>query len=292
LQSLSNDLATAVEVGAASVVRVEARPRLAASGFVWTDGVVVTADHVVEYESPRLGLPDGTSVESVLVGRDPATDLAVLRTQATGLVTAIPADSAGLRVGHLVLALGRPGNSIMASLGIICALGGEWRSPAGGLIDRFVQTSITMYPGFSGGPLVDIQGHVIGLNTSGLLRGMQPTIPVSTVGQVITTLLEHGRMRRGYLGISTQPVRLPGSLAQSLNQETGLLIIGVETDSPAGRAGLMLGDTLIALAGQTIRQMDDLMYVLSGDRIGTLVTARVIRGGEPKDIPVVIGERA
>lgn len=293
LHNLSNGLAAAVETSGKSVVRVDARPRLPASGTVWADGVVVTAHHVVEVEDDiTLGLPDGQTVAATLVGRDPTTDLAVLRTEATGLVAPAFADPADVCVGHLVLALGRPDDGIMASMGSIYGMSGEWRTPAGGQVDRFVQTDVTMYPGFSGGPLVDVAGRLIGINTSGLLRRMDAVVPVPTVRRVVEMLLAHGRVRRGYLGIGAQPVRLPAALAQSLGQEIGLLIISVEADSPADRNGLLLGDVIVGIGGQTIHEMDDLLNALSGDRIGTPVAVRLVRGGVVKEIPVVVGERA
>ncbi len=293
LHDFSNELAAVVESAGKSVVRVDGRPRLPASGVVWANGVIVTADHVVEVEDEiTLGLPDGQTVAATLVGRDPTTDLAVLRTEAKGLVVPAWAAAADVRVGNLVLALGRPGEVIMASLGSVYGLDGEWRTPAGGQVDRFVQTDVTMYPGFSGGPLVATDGKLIGVNTSGLLRRMDVVVPAVTVGRVVATLLAHGRMRRGYLGIGAQPVRLPAALAQSLGQEIALLVISVEADSPADRNGLLLGDVIAGIGGQPINEMDDLLNALSGDRIGTSIVVRVVRGGVVKEIPVVVGERA
>jgi S1-C subfamily serine protease len=293
LSNLSQDLAATVETAAASVVRVEARPRLPASGIVWSaDGVILTSHHVVEVEEDlRVGLPDGQTVSATFVGRDPATDLAVLRAEGAGLVPATWATSA-LRVGHLVLAIGRPGDAVMASLGMVLGLDGEWRTPTGALINQFVHTDVTLYPGFSGGPLVDASGQVIGVNTSGLLRRMNAVVPAETVRSVVDTLLAHGRVRRGYLGVGSQPVRLAAALAQQLNQETGLLINSVEAESPADKGGLLTGDTIVSIAGQPVRHMDDLLFALSGDRVGAQAVVAIVRGGQVKEIPVVIGERA
>ena len=197
-----------------------------------------------------------------------------------------------LHVGHLVLAVGRPDDGIGASLGMVLGLSGEWRTPTGALINQFVQTDITMYPGFSGGPLVDGSGQFIGVNTSGLLRRMNAVVPATTVRTVVETLLSQGRVRRGYLGVGSQPVRLAAALAQQFGQETGLLINSVEAGSPADKEGLLLGDTLVSIGGHPVQHMDDLLYALSGDRVGTQVVVVVVRGGEAKEIPVVIGERA
>lgn len=295
LQQVSEALAAAVEGASPGVVRVEARHRLAATGIVWSpDGVIVTAHHVVEQDdSIHIGLADGQTVAATLVGRDPTTDLAVLRAQMTGLRPPawVEPDMQSLRVGHLVLALGRPRQTVQATLGIVSVLEAGWHTPAGGQMDRYLQTDVVMYPGFSGGPLVDATGRFAGLNTSALLRGISLTVPVSTLRRVIETLLAHGRVRRGFLGMSTQPVRIPAALAQQLGQETGLLLTAVEPDSPAEQGGLGLGDTLVALDDTPIRQHDDVLAFLSPERIGTTVLARIIRGGQVQEQRVVVGER-
>jgi S1-C subfamily serine protease len=291
LSDLSQAIATTVETVGASVVRVEARPRFPASGIVWSsDGVIVTAHHVIEEEDNiQIGLGDGRTLGAKLVGRDPTTDLAVLRAQATGLDTRTWADS--IKVGHLVLALGRPGKTVMATLGIVSAYSEAWRTPAGGKLDRYLQTDVVMYPGFSGGPLVDASGQLIGLNTSALLRGISLTIPATTIKSVVETLLAKGRISRGYLGVGAQPVRLPAALAKQLNQETGLLIVSVEPGGPAEKANLMLGDVIVALGNDPVRHLDDLLAALSGDRVGTTVPVRIVRGGQTMELKATVGER-
>jgi S1-C subfamily serine protease len=291
LLSVSNALADAVAAAGQSVVRVEARRRLAASGFVWSaDGVIVTAQHVVERDDNiNIGLPNGEKVSATLVGRDPSTDLAVLRADTKGLTVLKQAAPDGIRVGHLVLAVGRPGSDILSTQGIISAIG----NPRGGSGkgDNFLQTDVTMYPGFSGGPLIDVSGQVLGLNTSAM-RDTSLAIPVTTLQRVVDSLLKHGKVRQGYLGVGAQPVRLPAALRDQLGQETGLLIASVEPDSPADKAGLLLGDTLIGMDGQVVRHMDDLAGVLTGDKVGSAVPARIVRGGQVQEINVTIGERA
>jgi len=230
-------------------------------------------------------------VAARLVGRDPATDLAVLRADASGLEAAPLADDEGLRVGHLVLSLGRPGRTVQATLGIVSALGQAWRTMGGGQIDRYLQTDTAMYPGFSGGPLVDAAGRVLGINSSALLRGISLTVPVATVRRLVETLLAHGHVPRGHLGVKVQPVRLPSAVATRIGQETGVLLLSVEAGSPAERAGLLLGDTIVALDEQPVRDIDDLMALLSGDRVGSAVPVRVLRGGEVRDLTVTIGDR-
>jgi S1-C subfamily serine protease len=295
LQHVSTALVATVEAASVGVVRVEARRRLAATGIVWApDGTVVTAHHVVEQdEAISVGLPDGQTLAATLVGRDPTTDVAVLRVPTTGLPSPIWAESEGnnLRVGHLALALGRPGQTIQATLGIVSALGESWRTPGGGLIDRYLQTDVVMYPGFSGGPLVNASGQVVGLNTSALLRNISLTVPVATLRRVVSMLLAHGRVRRGFLGVSIQPVRLPAALAQQLGQETGLLLVAVEPQGPAEKSGLLLGDTIVTLDEAPVRQHDDLLALMTPERIDTAVSARIIRGGQLQDLRVIVGER-
>lgn len=293
LPDLSKTLALAVEATGLGLVRVEARRRLPASGVVWSaDGLVVTAHHVVKRDNDiSVSLPDGQIVEATLVGRDPSTDLALLRAEAQELVPPAWVEPNGLAVGHLILALGRPGSTVQATLGIISALGGAWRTRHGGKIDRYLQTDVVMYPGFSGGPLVSAAGQVVGVNTSALLRGVSLALPTTTVRRVVETLLAHGQVRRGYLGVGIQPVRLPGELAQEIMQDTGLLLVSVESGGPAEKGGLFLGDTIISLDDQPIRHHDDLLAFLSGDRVGTVARARVLRSGQVQELEVLVGER-
>jgi S1-C subfamily serine protease len=292
LLDLSNALADTVRAAGAGLVRVDARRRHPASGILWAaDGLVVTASHVVRRdEDITVGLPDGRSVPAALVGRDPTLDLALLRAQASDLSLPSWSDGADLAVGQLVLALGRPGAEPEASLGSVTALGGRWMTAAGGWVDRFVRVSVEMLPGFSGGPLVGASGEVLGLLTSGLSREGGLVLPTTTVRRVAGELATHGRVRRGYLGISANPVQLPAELAGD-GPGVGLMIAAVEPDSPAAAAGLALGDVLLAIDGQPVRRMEGLLAHLDGERIGQPVTLRVLRGGQPRDIAVTLGER-
>ena len=294
LENLSTAMAAIVASGGQSTVRVEARRRLPATGIVWSeDGIIVSAHHVVRRdEMIRVGLPGGESAPAELVGRDPTTDLAVLRAEASDLQPATWAPAEDLRVGHLVLALGRPGQTVQATLGIVSALGQEWRTPAGGKVDHYLQTDVVMYPGFSGGSLVDASGHLLGLNTSALLRGVSLAVPSTTVQRVVETILAHGRVRGGYLGVGIQPVRLPADIAEQLDQETGLLLVQVKPGGPAEEGGLLLGDTIVALDGQPVPHHDALQALLSGDRAGASVPVRIMRAGALQDLDVVIGERS
>lgn len=293
LRSLTADLADLAEQVGQVTVRVEGRGRMPASGVVYSaDGLIVTSHHVVERDDNlAVGLPDGRRVAAQLVGRDAASDLALLRAEASGLAPAEWAAADELRVGHLVLALGRPGQSVQTTLGVISALNGSWRTPGGGQIERYVRTDVVMYPGFSGGPLAGAGGQVIGLNTSALLRGESIAVPGETVRRVAATLLEHGRMPRGYLGVGLQPVRLAPALHEQLGQETGLMIMSVEAGAPAAEAGIVQGDILVALDGQAVRHIDGLQALLGGERVGKQVEARLVRGGAPVTVAVTIGQQ-
>ena len=295
LAGVSDELASAVDRAGAGVVTVDARRRHPATGIVWSeDGLIATANHVVERdEEIEVGLPDGRTVAAALVGRDPGSDLALLRVEASDL-SPLPRSTVEPRVGHLTLALGRPGPSgPMASLGVVSAVGGPLRFRGGATLERYVHADVAMLPGFSGGPLIDSTGGVIGLNTSGLGRAGQLTILAPTIDATVATLLQHGRVRRGYLGIGAQAVRLPDALVQALggSQEQGLLIVSVETGGPADAAGVILGDVILAVDGGEVGQVEQLQELLTGDRVGKTVPVRIARGGEPREIGVTVGER-
>src|SRR5712692_707447 len=198
LNEISSELSGIVEKVAPSVVRVEARRRIPGSGIVWAaDGAIVTADHIIEREEDlRIGLADGRVVEATLVGRDPTTDVAVLRAQAAGLSVPAWSDGERAKVGQLVLALARPGRTVRARLGMISALGDAWRAPAGGELTRYLEADVAIRFGFSVGAVFLTKECVFGMNTAGLLREAALTVPVATLRRVVTTLLTHGRIRR------------------------------------------------------------------------------------------------
>lgn len=291
LSEFSHGLAEAVKRAAPSVVQVNARRRLPATGIAWTKEMVVTAHHVVRSENIRIGLPDGSHRPAELVGRDPGTDLAVLRLSEGGL-TPLEHHEGAFGVGNLVLALGRPGRTVQATLGVVSALGGSWRTARGGEVERYLQTDVLMYPGFSGGPLIAAEGRLLGLNTSALMSGVSLALPLETVERVVGSLMAHGRVRRGFLGVSTQRVELPAALAEKIEQATGLLVVTVEPDSPADLGGLLLGDTIVELDGAPVSNHRELVGLLSGDRVDRPVNVQVIRGGEVVKLTVTIGERS
>jgi S1-C subfamily serine protease len=296
LAQFSDDLARAVETAGRAVVAVKARRRVPGSGVLWSPaGTVVTADHVLERDDDvRVQLVDGRELAATVVGRDPSSDLAVLRLPADGLAPAELGSPESVRAGHFVLALGRSGpGAPSASSGIVSAVGGPWRSRRGASIEGYLRTDLTLYPGFSGGPLVDATGRVVGINTSLFAQGHGMALPLTTVRRVVDTLLTQGRIRRGFIGVSTQPVPLPETLAQrlALSQDSGLVVLSTEPGGPAETAGLLLGDILIGFAGAPIRDTDDLVAQLTSERIGTPQDARVVRGGELRQLPVTVGER-
>ena len=294
LSALSDAMADAVEKAAKSTVLINARRRLPASGIAYAPDLVLTASHVVERdEDIPVVLPDGEQVKATLVGRDPGSDIAVIRTASQIPETAEPA-GAGARVGQLVLALGRPTTEgIQASLGVVSAIIGPVHTRRGGVLEGHIRTDAIPYPGFSGGPLVDGNGQVLGMNTSGLTRGASIAIPMKLSLKVAEALVKHGSVRRGYLGVRSQPVEIPKNQIEGLGrqQASGLLLVGVETNSPAGEAGLMVGDILTGFAGEAVEDPDDLFASLAGEVVGEQVALEILRGGQKQEIKVTIGER-
>lgn len=291
--ALSEAAADAVEQAAAYTVLVNARRRLPSSGVVFQPGLVVTADHGIEREEDiQVLLPGGAQVTAALAGRDRGSDLAVLRLPGADIAPARQAVKPA-RVGHLVLAVGRPSpDGVQASFGLVNALGGGLRTHHGGLIERYIVTDAVPLPGFSGGPLVDLAGGVLGINTSGLVRGSSLAIAAGAAWQIAANLAEHGHVRRGYLGIRSQVVEIPEQARAALGREqtSGLLLVGIEPEGPATGA-LMVGDILVGVNGQPVADHDDLLARLVGDLVGRPVTLEVLRGGQKQAVQVTLAER-
>ena len=287
LTEFSNGLTTAVENAGASTVTVDARKRYPASGIAYAQDLVLTADHVVTREEDiKVFLPDGKSIAATIAGRDPGSDLAVLRLAEKALTGAKTSED--VKVGQLVLALGRPNSDGMqASWGIVTSISGPARTFRGGMLDEYIRSETTPYPGFSGGPLVNTEGEVLGLNTSGLTRGSSLTIPVKVAWKVAEALATHGSVKRGYLGVRTQPVELP----DASQQEHGLLVLWLEEGGPAAAGGLLVGDILVAINGQPLSDPDDLFSALNSETVGKAVAVDILRGGRPETVHVTVGER-
>jgi serine protease DegQ len=299
LRALSQSLAAAVATVEPAIVAVNARPRVATSGVVWRDGLIVSTNHTVRRdEEITITLADGRQLAAKLVGRDPSTDLAVLRLesdQSPGVNPVATANHNELKVGNLALAIGRihKDRGVTASLGVVSVMGDKWRTWRGGEIDRLIRPDVSIFIGFSGGALANVEGRVIGINTTGLARGAGLTIPASTVNHVVDTLLEHGRIARPYLGVGMQPVPLPDELRSrfDLSNETALVILSVDGESPAGRAGITLGDVLVALDGDPVADTDNVQVVLSRSQVGQTIGATILRGGEMREITLTLSER-
>jgi S1-C subfamily serine protease len=291
---LSEALAALVKRAAASVVRVEGRRR-PSSGVVWSgDGTLVTASHRLEWDDAvEVGLPSGETARAEVVGRDPGTDLAVLRLPPEAAAGLSPPEwsDGPVEPGQLAVAVTRPGRGPRAALGVVARVGDGWRTPAGGKIDRWVELDFGGHAGFSGGLVLDLAGRGLGLSHGGLVRGEPLAVPAVTVRRVVKAVLAHGGVRRGYLGVTSLPVRLSPAVARQCGQESGLLLTGVEDDSPARAAGLMVGDVLLALDGTALGQLGDLLPLLEEERIGDAARTRLVRGGAVMEIGVTVGVR-
>jgi S1-C subfamily serine protease len=295
LSSFSDDLAAAVQRAGASIVLVNARHRIPASGIAYAADLILTANHVVERdEEISVVLEDGREIAVTLAGRDPGSDLAILRlTEAAAQTAEVEAQEA--RVGQIVLALGRPGlGGVEASIGVVSAIGGPARTGRGGLLERYLRTDTTPFPGFSGGPLINAGGKVLGLNTSGFGHGAAVTIPAGLAWRTAEVLATHGQIKRGYLGVRSQPVRISPAQQQVLGrqQATGLLLVSVEDGSPAEQGGLLVGDILVGIGEQSVSDPDELTASLVGAVVGQPTTVQLLRAGQPLSVTVTIGERS
>ncbi len=289
----SNELASVVEKTAASVVAVHARPRFNSSGVHWSTGVVVTADHTLYYdEDIFVTTAGGEKLAAEVAGRDPGTDLAVLRVKDLAVPLAPRAESGGYRPGSLVLAVGRNNDSSNAALGVIGSMGGASQTRRGGKLDQVIRLDVSLHPAAYGGALVDAAGKLIGIATPALSRVAVFAVPGSTVERVVNALLAHGKIPQGYLGAGLQPIELPEHLIKSLglSSAVGLMTVSVDEDAPAGKAGLLIGDVLLEFAGQPLGRTESLRPLLA-EAVGKTVTLRILRGGAPANLQVTVAER-
>jgi S1-C subfamily serine protease len=295
MQSLSNELSSIAEQVGPSVVAVRARHRTFSSGIQWRKGVIVTVDHGISRdENVTVVVEGGTSIPATVAGRDPSTDLAVLKVEASALPLAQTGEGGTAKVGEIVLALGRSlrGN-VVASAGIIGGVSGEWRTWRGGRLDQQIRLDLELYPGFSGGPLVGANGTIVGINTRGLARGRAVTIPVSTVNQVVDELLEKGHIAKPYLGLAMQPVAIPEQLRSGTkpHPSTGLLVVHVDPGAPAEQAGILLGDVLLEIDGKTLGDMETLRDLIGSGKVGDKLTINLLRGGKAQIAIVTLTDR-
>jgi S1-C subfamily serine protease len=287
LAQMSEAIADVVEKVGPSLVRIEAGHAWNATGTVWSeDGLILTTDHVVERdENIEVGLPDGSTGKASVVGRDRGTDLCLLRTDAKGLVPAAFRPLGSLRVGNLAIAAARPGRTVRATLGVVSALAKEpFRTQNGGQIDAYLESDAAMPPGFSGGVLVDLEGKALGLATRGLSRRSPLTVPTATLERVVGELVAHGKVRRGYLGVGVHRVQLQAAHEAAAGQPIGVLVHGVEPGSPADKAGILVGDVLLAVSGERVSSPWELAGVLQA-KIEADITVRLLRGGQIIDLP-------
>jgi S1-C subfamily serine protease len=288
VMDLSEAMAGAVERAARSVFAVHGRRRLPSTGVLWRAGYVVTASHTVEPDREvSLSGPDGRTVAARLAGRDPGLDIAVLTADVASVPAPEIADDGAIRIGHLAMAIGA---GPRASAGIVSALDATGGRRAGG---ELLAIDLTLYPGFSGGPLVDVLGRVLGITTSGVSRHLQCAVRASAVTRLVDHVARRGSIPRPYLGVGTQSVELSEAVRERLHlaQTSAVVLVSVKADSPAAAAGLIIGDVVISIAGHAITEPGDLVAVLRPDRVGETVTVSILRGGEPRELRVSVGER-
>ncbi len=295
LAAFSQDLADIVENTGASVVGLQARRSYPSSAVVIQPGVLVTAAHALRREDGITAIvADGSTLSATLVGVDPGTDVAVLRLESPHGTPIDFGDAATVRPGNFVVAISRDvDGSLTASAGVVARTGGAWRTWRGGHIDRRIQLDGGLWAGFSGGPVVDARGGVIGIGTSALSRGRAVVIPGSVLKRVSEQLLAGGRVSHAYIGAAVQPVEVPAALRTQLGiaSAQGLIVISTVPQGPADSAGIMLGDTLLTLDGKALSEVDDLKAALGVNRVGTAVKVSLIRGGQLLNVDVTVGER-
>lgn len=280
IESLSVGLAKAVEAAAPSVLRLPGRHRGGASATAWTSDRALAAHHTLPHED-RVSVVDATGErrEAEIVGRDAATDLALLKVDGGGLTPLTFGPTDGLAVGHIVVGLGRPGRAIRASMRMVGVLAEDVSTGMGGRLERYVETDRAIPYGFRGGPLVDGRGQGVGIQTPGVIRGADLAVPTETLRRVVGELESHGRVRKGFLGIHVRSVRLPKEARETVERRRGALVLGVAPDSAAAAAGLLLGDVILDVGGAPVRGPRSLAQALSA-RFETETEIRRLRAGQ------------
>jgi S1-C subfamily serine protease len=294
LSSFSNELTNLVQRISPSVVAVHARRHFPSSGVHWGADLVVTADHTVAREEDiRVTLPDGKALAASLIGRDPGADLAALKVPGLGPAAAMNIQDKPA-LGEFALIVGRsPDSGANASLGIIGAASGPWRTWRGGRLEQYIRLDATLYPNSSGGAVVNSRGGILGIATSALSRVAGLAIPSADVARVAAQLSEKGYVPQGYLGVGVYPVAVPENLKSKLGVQnsSGILVLNVEKNGPADRAGVLLGDVLLSLDSTPIEKIEDLQTFCASGVIGKPVNARLMRAGAPIEKSITPAER-
>jgi S1-C subfamily serine protease len=291
LSSFSAGVADLVENIAQSAVAIEARHRIGSSGFLWKPGFIVTAEHAVRRdEDIAVILPDGNRASAELVGRDPGTDIAVLRID--GASAPVLTTSPALRTGEIVLAIGRYGPGVLATMGIVSTVAGPWKTFRGGQLDSLLRLDIGAYPRSSGSAVIDTQGRFAGMLTTGLTRTAPVAIPAASIDRIATELREHGRIAHGYVGVGLQSIPLPAAYAGALhrNQRSAVVVLRVEPNGPAEKGGIVIGDVVVEIGGQPVTDTEDFQTALRGS-IGRELPVVIFRGGQRTELDVTVGER-
>jgi S1-C subfamily serine protease len=295
LIEFSNALAEATERTAASVVAVHTETRGSSSGVVWRPGVIVTSEHTLRRdEEIQLTLPNGRVVPATLVGRDPSTDIAVLKCAEADTAVPLFGDVAALKPGSLTLVVGRTrASGPVAGFGVVSLLASDRRTWTGASLTPYIRLDIGLQPTAVGGAVVDAHGNVVGLATPRFARFGAIAVPASAINKIADMLLKQGRIPRGYLGVGLQPVRLPNAFRETLqrNEKTAVIVLDVHLDGPADKAGMVIGDILVSLGGQSITRLEDVQSLLAGDAIGKTLPLKFIRGGTVQGGNIVIAER-
>jgi S1-C subfamily serine protease len=295
LIELSDALVQATQSAAASTVAVHTEARGSSSGVIWRSGVIVTAEHALRRdEEIHVTLPDGRVVPATLAGRDPSTDLAVLKCAEADAAPTSFGDAVALKPGSLTLVVGRTrASGPVAALGVVSLAATERHTWTGASLAPYVRLDIGLQPTATGGVVIDAHGHIVGIASPRFGRFGVTAVPVATVTAVVDTLLQKGRIPRGYLGVGLQPVRLPEAIRQSLHREekTAAIVLEVEPDGPAHNAGIVIGDILVALAGQPVAHLEDVHAQLHGAAIGKPLALQFVRGGAVQQASIVVGER-
>ena len=295
LIELSNTLAQTTERAAANVVAVHAEARGSASGVIWRSGIIVTAEHALRRdEEIHATLPDARVVPATLVGRDASTDLAVLKCAEASAAAPGFGELTSLKPGSLTLVVGRTrASGPVAALGVVSLVAPERRTWTGAALAPYIRLDVGLQPTAIGGAVVDAQGRTVGIATPRFARFGAIAIPARAVDHVVDTLLKKGHIPQGYLGVGLQSVRLPDALRQSLQraEKTAAIVLEVEPESPANKAGIVIGDILIALAGHPVARLEDVHSQLRGEAIGKPLALKFVRGGTTQEVNIVVGER-